>query len=118
MPLAKGSSPGSFQSGVLCSLSFKSPYFCFAVAAAVPDRNSRAASRLISPCCRHTTKASTPAESVRPARRISFARDMDGNLIELIDLGYMHYVVQWLGPLGGWLFRRGMYRHYYEVPAR
>jgi catechol 2,3-dioxygenase-like lactoylglutathione lyase family enzyme len=43
-----------------------------------------------------------------------FARDFDGNLIELMDLGHMHYVLQWLGPLGGWLFRRGMYRKYYE----
>ena len=43
-----------------------------------------------------------------------FARDVDGNLIEMMDLGYMHYVLQWLGPLGGWIFRRGMYRKYYE----
>jgi hypothetical protein len=43
-----------------------------------------------------------------------FARDFDGNLIELMDLGYMHYVLNWLGPLGGWIFRRGMYRKYYE----
>jgi catechol 2,3-dioxygenase-like lactoylglutathione lyase family enzyme len=43
-----------------------------------------------------------------------FAKDMDGNLIELMDLGYMYYVLDWLGPLGGWLFRRGMYRQYYE----
>ena len=43
-----------------------------------------------------------------------FAKDMDGNLIELMDLGYMHYVLRWLGPLGGFLFRRGMYKHYYE----
>ncbi len=42
-----------------------------------------------------------------------FARDCDGNLIELMDLGYMHYVLDWLGPLGGWLFRRGRYRQYY-----
>ena len=42
-----------------------------------------------------------------------FARDFDGNLIELMDLGYMHYVLQWLGPLGGWIFRRGMCRKYY-----
>ena len=39
-----------------------------------------------------------------------FAKDFDGNLIEMIDLGYMYYVLQWLGPLGGLLFRRGMYR--------
>ena len=43
-----------------------------------------------------------------------FAKDFDGNLIELMDLGYMYYVLQWLGPLGGWVFRRGMYRQYYE----
>jgi catechol 2,3-dioxygenase-like lactoylglutathione lyase family enzyme len=42
-----------------------------------------------------------------------FVKDFDGNLIEMIDLGYMHYVLQWLGPLGGLLFRRGMYKHYY-----
>ncbi len=43
-----------------------------------------------------------------------FAKDFDGNLIELIDLGYMYYVLKWLGPLGGWIFRRGMYKQYYE----
>jgi catechol 2,3-dioxygenase-like lactoylglutathione lyase family enzyme len=42
-----------------------------------------------------------------------FARDPDGNLIEMIDLGYMHHVLHWLGPLGGWLFRRGRYRQHY-----
>jgi catechol 2,3-dioxygenase-like lactoylglutathione lyase family enzyme len=42
-----------------------------------------------------------------------FARDPDGNLIEIMDLGRMYHVLKWLGPLGGWLFRRGMYRQYY-----
>jgi catechol 2,3-dioxygenase-like lactoylglutathione lyase family enzyme len=42
-----------------------------------------------------------------------FVRDFDGNLIELIDLGRMYYVLKWLGPLGGWIFRRGMYKQYY-----
>jgi catechol 2,3-dioxygenase-like lactoylglutathione lyase family enzyme len=42
-----------------------------------------------------------------------FARDFDGNLIELMDLGYMYHVLKWLGPLGGWIFRRGMYQKYY-----
>lgn len=47
-----------------------------------------------------------------------FCKDFDGNLIELMDLGYMYYVLDWLGPLGGWIFRRGMYRKYYEsAPA-
>jgi catechol 2,3-dioxygenase-like lactoylglutathione lyase family enzyme len=43
-----------------------------------------------------------------------FAKDPDGNLIEIMDLGYMYHVLRWLGPLGGWLFRRGMYKQYYE----
>lgn len=44
-----------------------------------------------------------------------FVKDPDGNLIELIDLGYKYHVLKWLGPLGGWLFRKGMYRRYYEA---
>ena len=43
-----------------------------------------------------------------------FAKDFDGNLIEMMDLGYMHHVLHWLGPLGGWLFRKGMYKQYYR----
>jgi catechol 2,3-dioxygenase-like lactoylglutathione lyase family enzyme len=43
-----------------------------------------------------------------------FARDFDGNLIEMMDLGWMHYVLAWGGALGGWLFRRGMYKQYYR----
>ena len=43
-----------------------------------------------------------------------FVKDFDGNLIELMDLGYMYHVLNWLGPLGGWIFRRGMYKKYYE----
>ena len=42
-----------------------------------------------------------------------FCKDFDGNSIELIDLGHMYHVLKWLGPLGGWVFRRGMYRQYY-----
>jgi catechol 2,3-dioxygenase-like lactoylglutathione lyase family enzyme len=44
-----------------------------------------------------------------------FVRDFDGNLVELMDLGYMYYVLGWLGPLGGFIFRRGMYKRYYRV---
>ena len=43
-----------------------------------------------------------------------FAKDFDGNLIEMMDLGYKYHVLKWLGPLGGWLFRRGMYKQYYQ----
>jgi catechol 2,3-dioxygenase-like lactoylglutathione lyase family enzyme len=56
---------------------------------------------------------SRPERSPR-GHRFFFARDMDGNLIELMDLGVMYYVLGWLGPLGGWLFRRGMYKKYYS----
>jgi catechol 2,3-dioxygenase-like lactoylglutathione lyase family enzyme len=42
-----------------------------------------------------------------------FCKDFDGNLIEITDLGYMYTVLRWLGPLGGWIFRRGMYKQYY-----
>ena len=42
-----------------------------------------------------------------------FAKDCDGNLIEMMDLGFMYNVLKWLGPLGGWIFRRGMYKQYY-----
>ncbi len=42
-----------------------------------------------------------------------FAKDFDGNLIEMMDLGYKYHVLKWLGALGGWLFRRGMYKQYY-----
>lgn len=42
-----------------------------------------------------------------------FVKDFDGNLIELMDLGYMYHVLKWLGALGGLVFRRGMYKQYY-----
>ena len=43
-----------------------------------------------------------------------FAKDMDGNLIEMIDLKIKHWLLEWGGALGGFLFRRGMYKRYYE----
>ena len=46
-----------------------------------------------------------------------FARDFDGNSIEMIDLGPMYAVLKWLGPLGGLLFRRGRYKQYYGGPT-
>ena len=58
---------------------------------------------------------STPERSPR-GHSFFFVKDCDGNLIELMDLGYMHYVLGWFGPLGGWLFRRGMYKQYYGLP--
>jgi len=42
-----------------------------------------------------------------------FVKDCDGNLIELIDLKVRYPALKYLGWLGGWLFRRGMYKEHY-----
>ena len=42
-----------------------------------------------------------------------FVKDCDGNLIELIDLKVRYSALKYLGWLGGWLFRRGMYKEHY-----
>jgi len=57
---------------------------------------------------------SRPEKSPR-GHSFFFAKDFDGNLIELMDLGYMYHVLKWLGPLGGWLFRQKMYKQYYRT---
>jgi hypothetical protein len=49
-----------------------------------------------------------------PGHWLFFVKDFDGNLIEITDLGIMYFVLGRLGPLGGWIFRRGMYRKYYQ----
>lgn len=67
-------------------------------------------------CSKGVECVSQPERSPR-GHMFFFARDFDGNLIELMDLGYMHLVLQWLGPLGGWLFRRGRYKQYYDGAA-
>ena len=56
---------------------------------------------------------SKPEQSPR-GQWLFFCKDPDGNLIEIMDLRHMYYVLGWFGPLGGWLFRRGMYKKYYE----
>jgi catechol 2,3-dioxygenase-like lactoylglutathione lyase family enzyme len=56
----------------------------------------------------------TPPEKSPRGHSFFFVRDPDGNLIELMVLGYKYHVLRWLGSLGGFLFRRGMYRPYYE----
>ena len=53
------------------------------------------------------TIVSEPAKSPNGGQWFFFVKDCDGNLIEMMDLGFMHYVLQWGGPLGGFLFRRG-----------
>ena len=58
-----------------------------------------------------------PERSPNGGQTFFFVKDPDGNLIEVMDLGPMYYVLGWLGPLGGWLFRRGRYKRYYEAPG-
>lgn len=63
----------------------------------------------------------SPVERSPHGHTLFFVKDPDGNLIELTDLRHMHFVLRWLGPLGGWFFRRGViqdYRKYYEPKAR
>ena len=54
-----------------------------------------------------------PPEQSPRGHWLFFVRDFDGNLIEITDLKFMYHVLRWLGPLGGWIFRRGMYKQYY-----
>ena len=60
----------------------------------------------------------SPPEQSPRGHSFFFAKDFDGNLIEMIDLGYMYHVLNWLGPLGGWIFRRGMYKQYLRAVTR
>ena len=60
------------------------------------------------------TIVSKPMQSPNGGQWFFFVRDCDGNLIELMDLGVMHYVLAWLGPLGGFLARHGWVRDYSE----
>ena len=55
----------------------------------------------------------SPVEQSPRGHTLFFIKDFDGNLIEITDLGFMYYVLGWLGPLGGFIFRRGMYKKYY-----
>lgn len=56
---------------------------------------------------------SGPVKSPR-GHTFFFVKDPDGNLIELIDNKHFRAILRYLGPLGGVLFRRTMYRKYYE----
>jgi catechol 2,3-dioxygenase-like lactoylglutathione lyase family enzyme len=56
---------------------------------------------------------STPERSPK-GHTFFFVNDPDGNLIELIDNKHMRAVLRWLGPLGGVVFRRTLYRKYYR----
>lgn len=42
-----------------------------------------------------------------------FAKDCDGNLIEVIDLKMRYPLLKYLGWFAGWFFRRGMYKEHY-----
>ena len=56
----------------------------------------------------------SPPEQSPRGHWLFFCRDGDGNLIEITDLGYMYHVLFWLGPFGGWLYRRTRYKQFYQ----
>ena len=61
----------------------------------------------------------SPPEQSPRGHWFFFVKDMDGNLIELMDLGLMHYVLGYAGmlaagPIGELVVRRGRYKQYYE----
>src|SRR4030095_13944479 len=49
-----------------------------------------------------------PPERSPRGHTFFFAKDFDGNLIEIMDLGHMYHVLKWLSPLPGWRFSRGV----------
>ena len=55
-----------------------------------------------------------PPEQSPKGHTFFFVKDPDGNLIELIDNKHMRAVLRWLGPLGGHVFERTLYRRYYR----
>jgi catechol 2,3-dioxygenase-like lactoylglutathione lyase family enzyme len=59
----------------------------------------------------------SPPERSPHGHTFFFAKDPDGNLIELIDNKHMRAVLRWLGPLGGVVFRHTMYKQYYRPRA-
>lgn len=59
----------------------------------------------------------SPPEDSPRYHTFFFAKDLEGNLIELIDLRWKHYPLKFGGALAGWLFKRGMYKKHYLPPA-
>ena len=59
----------------------------------------------------------SPPEASPRYHTFMFAKDCDGNLIELIDLKFKHLPLKYGGALAGFLMRRGMYKHHYLPPA-
>lgn len=53
-------------------------------------------------------------EQSRFGHTFFFAKDCDGNLIELMDLKGRYLPLKWLGSFAGWLFRLKMYKDYYR----
>ena len=56
----------------------------------------------------------SPLEQSPKGHTFFFVKDPDGNLIELIDNKHMRPILKWLGPLGGRIFKRTLYREYYR----
>jgi catechol 2,3-dioxygenase-like lactoylglutathione lyase family enzyme len=62
----------------------------------------------------HGVEIVAPPEQSPKGHTFFFVKDPDGNLIELIDNLHMRAVLKWLGPIGGPIFRRTLYRKYYQ----
>jgi catechol 2,3-dioxygenase-like lactoylglutathione lyase family enzyme len=62
----------------------------------------------------HGVHVVSPPERSPKGHTFFFVEDPDGNLIELIDNRHMRAVLKWLGPLGGRIFRRTLYKRYYR----
>lgn len=58
------------------------------------------------------TMLEEPQRSPNGGQEFFFIKDCNGILIEIMDLRGMHYVLQYLGPLGGFLARNGWVRDY------
>ena len=57
----------------------------------------------------------SPPEKSPRGHSFFFARDCDGNLIEIMDLGYKYAVLKWLGGLAGRVVT--LYKQYYTPVA-
>ena len=48
--------------------------------------------------------------------RLFYAKDTDGNLIELIDLGYRYHLLVWIGGIMSRFSRLRRFGRYYQSP--
>jgi catechol 2,3-dioxygenase-like lactoylglutathione lyase family enzyme len=66
---------------------------------------------------KHGVQCLTKPTKTPAGHSFFYARDSDGTLIELIDLGSRRLMLYWFGGLIGRLRRRGRFRDYYDEPV-